>query len=126
MIVAVFMCSLFALGARSVKASEVISADQNTSVQTKLHTAIRNEGFSGSILVVHQGGVTLNREFGFANYSFNQPNTPQTVFRIGSITKQSQRRTHTFGRNGMRRMDVGPPSLGQSPRWTVVGYTEAR
>jgi CubicO group peptidase (beta-lactamase class C family) len=41
-------------------------------------------GFSGCILVVHDGQTILNKGFGFANRAKQIPNTPDTIFGIGS------------------------------------------
>jgi len=48
--------------------------------------AARN--FNGSILVVHNGRIILDKGYGFANLEDKTANEPDTVFRIGSITKQ--------------------------------------
>lgn len=44
--------------------------------------------FNGAVLVADRGGILLCRGYGFSNKDFGQPNTPQTRFFIGSITKQ--------------------------------------
>jgi CubicO group peptidase (beta-lactamase class C family) len=44
--------------------------------------------FMGSVLVVRDDEVVLDRSYGFANLEWNIPNTPDTKFRLGSITKQ--------------------------------------
>lgn len=44
--------------------------------------------FSGAILVARDGKVILSKGYGMANLEFDAPNTPQTKFRLGSITKQ--------------------------------------
>ena len=43
--------------------------------------------FNGVVLVAEKGEVVYQKEFGFANYEWNVPNTPETKFRIGSISK---------------------------------------
>ena len=45
-------------------------------------------GFSGAILLAREGKPLVSRGYGFANVEWRIPNTPDTVFRIGSITKQ--------------------------------------
>jgi len=45
-------------------------------------------GFNGSVIVAWNGRVILNEGYGLADNTFNIPNTPQTKFFIGSITKQ--------------------------------------
>jgi len=44
-------------------------------------------GFNGSILVVKNGKVLVNKGYGMANYELGVPNTPQTKFHLGSISK---------------------------------------
>ena len=44
--------------------------------------------FSGSVLVADHGRVIYRKGFGWANAEWKIPNTPDTKFRIGSITKQ--------------------------------------
>jgi CubicO group peptidase (beta-lactamase class C family) len=51
-------------------------------------TTWANQGrFSGAVLLAKGDKVLLRRAYGKANYELNVPNTPDTVFRIGSITK---------------------------------------
>lgn len=44
--------------------------------------------FSGSVLVSLEGKQVFAGGYGFANVEWQIPNTPQTKFRLGSITKQ--------------------------------------
>jgi CubicO group peptidase (beta-lactamase class C family) len=44
--------------------------------------------FNGSALVADNGQVVLKKGYGLANMEWNIPNTPDTKFRLGSITKQ--------------------------------------
>lgn len=44
--------------------------------------------FSGAILIARDGKVLMNKAYGLANIENDVPNTPQTRFRIGSLTKQ--------------------------------------
>ena len=43
--------------------------------------------FSGAVLIAKDGKILLRKGYGMANYELNVPNTPDMVFRIGSITK---------------------------------------
>jgi CubicO group peptidase (beta-lactamase class C family) len=45
-------------------------------------------GFSGSVLVASQGKPLVSKGYGYANAEWQIPNSPQTKFRIGSLTKQ--------------------------------------
>ncbi|MEL6824535.1 MAG: serine hydrolase domain-containing protein, partial [Calditrichota bacterium] len=44
--------------------------------------------FNGAALVAKDGKVIYEKGFGMANFEWQIPNTPQTKFRIGSVTKQ--------------------------------------
>ncbi|VAX24102.1 Beta-lactamase class C-like and penicillin binding proteins (PBPs) superfamily [hydrothermal vent metagenome] len=44
--------------------------------------------FNGSALVVKNGNVIFKKGYGYANFEWKVPNTPDAKFRIGSITKQ--------------------------------------
>ena len=44
--------------------------------------------FNGAVLVAENGKVIYKKGVGLANMEWNIPNTPETKFRLGSITKQ--------------------------------------
>ncbi len=44
--------------------------------------------FSGTVLVARDGRTLLSKGYGLASHEWDIPNTPQTKFRLGSITKQ--------------------------------------
>lgn len=46
-----------------------------------------HKNFSGALLIAHEGKIILKKCYGFANCELRKPNTPQTRFRIASITK---------------------------------------
>lgn len=47
-----------------------------------------HRGFSGTVLVAHQGKPLFAAGYGLANRDYDLPNTVATKYRIGSITKQ--------------------------------------
>jgi D-alanyl-D-alanine carboxypeptidase len=49
---------------------------------------VHSDLFSGSVMVAREGRLLLRKSFGLANREWNIPNTPDTKFRIGSVTKQ--------------------------------------
>jgi CubicO group peptidase (beta-lactamase class C family) len=49
---------------------------------------VEADQFSGAVLVARNGVPVFRRAFGLANREWGTPNTPDTKFRIGSITKQ--------------------------------------
>jgi CubicO group peptidase (beta-lactamase class C family) len=55
----------------------------------KLFDCTTNKAFPGaSVIVIHHGKILLENGYGFADIEKGKPNTPMTVFRLGSITKQ--------------------------------------
>ena len=66
-----------------------LSAQQITAkIDEYMNAAAKVENFSGSILVARDGKPIAGKGYGKANIELNVPNTPDTVFRLGSITKQ--------------------------------------
>jgi len=47
-----------------------------------------NKDFSGSVLVAKGDDKVISKAYGLANIEWGVPNTPNTKFRLGSITKQ--------------------------------------
>jgi len=57
-------------------------------IDAYLNTLVRLGSFSGSVLIARNGEVLLSKGYGFADREQKILNTPQTRFRLGSITKQ--------------------------------------
>lgn len=57
-------------------------------VDEYLDAALRHDQFSGSILIARDGQPVVSKGYGMANYELGVPNTPDTAFRIASLTKQ--------------------------------------
>ena len=53
-----------------------------------MNAAMRVNRFNGAVLVARDGQPVVSKGYGMANIELGVPNTPQTVFRLGSITKQ--------------------------------------
>lgn len=53
-----------------------------------LNAVAAKQHFSGSVLVARDGKIIFSKGYGLANVELDVPNTPQTKFRLGSITKQ--------------------------------------
>ncbi|TJY35956.1 serine hydrolase domain-containing protein [Pontimicrobium aquaticum] len=56
-------------------------------IDSYLEASVTN-GFSGVVLVAKKGAVILSKGYGWADRENKIPNSPATVFNIGSITKQ--------------------------------------
>jgi CubicO group peptidase (beta-lactamase class C family) len=75
--------SLFlVVGARAQEAASL------TSKFDEYLSAAAKQGVTGSALVAKDGKVIFSKGYGMANDEWDIPNTPQTKFRLGSITKQ--------------------------------------
>jgi len=57
-------------------------------VDTYLKALVHIGSFSGSVLIARNGEVLLTKGYGFADREHKISNTPQTKFRLASITKQ--------------------------------------
>lgn len=85
-LVSVLLLSLPILLTRAV--SPLYAADPPTQkVDEYLKAAVDILHFNGSVLVKHEGKILAARGLGMANIEHDVPNTPQTKFRIGSISK---------------------------------------
>jgi len=70
-------------------ASAQISNRQITAkIDEYMKSAVEFERFSGSILIARDGKPIVSKSYGMANVELDVPNTPKTVFRLASITKQ--------------------------------------
>jgi CubicO group peptidase (beta-lactamase class C family) len=76
---------LFALSALVVSAPAQDKAAKIDDLMSLYH---EYRQFNGSVLVAEHGQVIYKKGFGLATMEWNIPNTPETKFRLGSITKQ--------------------------------------
>ena len=65
-----------------------VAQDHAAKIQEFLATAHKYRQFNGSVLVAKNGKIIYKGAYGQANMEWNIPNTPDTRFRLGSITKQ--------------------------------------
>ncbi|MGN7127186.1 serine hydrolase [Methylorubrum thiocyanatum] len=87
-VLAVLLAALFAvaLAAASVTAARA-EEDYAERAQALVAPYIEAGLFSGVILVARDGRPVFRRAYGLADREWEVPNTPQTHFRIGSLTK---------------------------------------
>ncbi len=78
-----FALSFEALGQTSGAANQDITAKING----YMDALVKAGKFNGSILIAREKKVLTSRGYGMANFELDVPNTPQTKFRLGSITK---------------------------------------
>ena len=62
--------------------------DPASKIDKTLNFFTERESFTGVVLVARNGEVLLSQGYGLADRDKNLPNTPQTKYRLGSITKQ--------------------------------------
>jgi D-alanyl-D-alanine carboxypeptidase len=88
--------SILALGVTSVLLASpalaagpaCVTADYAKQARALVDEQIKAGRFSGAVLVVKDGVPLLREGFGAANREWDIPNTPDTKFRLGSVTKQ--------------------------------------
>jgi CubicO group peptidase (beta-lactamase class C family) len=68
--------------------STAAAEDVVASLKERMEAAVRDGEFSGAVIVTKDHEPLLSAGYGFANRELEVPNTPQTKFRLGSITKQ--------------------------------------
>ena len=61
--------------------------DITRKIDDYMDTLVKAGWFNGSILIARNGKVVADKGYGMANFELDVPNTPQTKFRLGSITK---------------------------------------
>ena len=57
-------------------------------VDEYLKASMKVKRFAGSVLIAKNGQPLVSKGYGMANLEDGTPNTPQTKFRVGSVTKQ--------------------------------------
>jgi len=79
------------LTALALFATVTALSQEAASITSKLDeylSAAAKQSFTGSALISRDGKVIFSKGYGLANIELDVPNTPQTKFRLGSITKQ--------------------------------------
>jgi len=65
----------------------VASQEIAPKIDEYMNALVKAGWFNGSVLIAREGKVILSKGYGMANFELDVPNTPQTKFRLGSITK---------------------------------------
>jgi CubicO group peptidase (beta-lactamase class C family) len=71
-----------------VAPSSIFAQDKATRIDEVMTKLVENKQFNGTVLVAEDGQIILKKGYGYANMDWKIPNTVDTKFRIGSITKQ--------------------------------------
>ena len=83
------LCVLCLLLVINCAAQTALSNEELTArVDEYVNALVKQNRFSGAILLARDGKILLGKGYGMANLEDETPNTPQTKFRLGSITKQ--------------------------------------
>lgn len=75
--------ALFLVATASAGAEEIAAK-----LSERMQAAVKEFDFSGAVIVTKEHQPLLCAGYGLANRELEVPNTPQTKFRLGSITKQ--------------------------------------
>ena len=57
-------------------------------IEQIIQSYVADHSFMGTVLIAKGDTVLLDKGYGFANLEWQVPNTPDTKFRLGSLTKQ--------------------------------------
>ena len=66
----------------------VVAQDAADKLDTLLSAYAKTFQFNGSVLVAKNGTILLNKGYGYRNAADKVLNSEQTIFQLGSITKQ--------------------------------------
>ena len=80
--------ALWLATASVVLASVCFAQDNPARMGQVVQSYVANKTFMGSVLVVRDKAVLLEKGYGSADLEWDIPNSPDTKFRLGSITKQ--------------------------------------
>jgi len=73
---------IFGLAAATFAQDIAVKADEFVSAFNKQNK------FSGAVLIAKEGKIVFDKAYGMANYEWSVPNTTDTRFRLGSVSKQ--------------------------------------
>ena len=79
---------LFPIAACALAGAALWAGELADRLDERVNEAVKAGRFSGAVLVARDGKVLLSKGYGLANAELGAANTPQTKFRIGSMTKQ--------------------------------------
>jgi len=69
-------------------AASALEPPKTGNMDQLVQSYVDHHKFMGSAIVARDGKILLDKGYGFANLEWDIPNSPQTKFRLGSVTKQ--------------------------------------
>jgi CubicO group peptidase (beta-lactamase class C family) len=101
----------------------VSDAEVESKAEAYMAERVERDDFSGAVLVARDGKPLFRRAYGLADREHDVPNTPETKFRLGSITKQfTAMAVMILQERG--KLDVGKPIKaywpGAPPAWDGI------
>lgn len=82
-----FICSSLLIFLAPLGRSQSI-AEPTKRMRQVIQNYVDNKSFMGAVLVAEKNDILLSQGYGFADLEWTITNSPQTKFRIGSVTKQ--------------------------------------
>ena len=88
--ISAFLLLLLAGGAaaQTPAAAKLSNEEIAAKIDEYMDAAVKVNGFSGSVLAARDGKPIVSKGYQMANIELRVPNSPDSVFRLGSITKQ--------------------------------------
>lgn len=85
---ALVVCAMILVALQSAAVARKVVPTKAAKIDKVMTLANKYRLFNGTVLVAENGKVIYRKGLGRANMEWNIPNTPETKFRLGSITKQ--------------------------------------
>ena len=85
---ALVVCAMILVALQSAALGQHTAQEKAAKIDEVMRAANKYRLFNGSVLVAENGKVIYKKGLGLAQMEWNIPNTPDTRFRLGSITKQ--------------------------------------
>jgi CubicO group peptidase (beta-lactamase class C family) len=78
-----------AFGLFTITFAQTVVSDRTVARKAAAYmtSVVAADGFSGSVIVARNGKALFSQAYGLASVELRVPNTPQTLFRIASLTK---------------------------------------
>ncbi len=86
-ILCIAICSAVFCGGYQLMAQPANETDRSAQVDSLFSPIDHSDAPGASVIVIQDGGVLHRKSYGMANIEHSVPNTPETKFRLGSITK---------------------------------------